>query len=100
MRKIDKSIADAYFRARNTLVVVCLIIGGLVSFGVVAFAEAFSTFTILGMPAHYYMGAQGAVITFVALLFANAIISDQIDKKFGVDEEQNARVSSGKVLDH
>ncbi len=100
MRKIDKDVADAYFRARTMLVIICLIIGGFVSFGVVLFAEAFSTFTILGMPAHYYMGAQGAVITFVILLFANAIISDQIDKKFGIDEEQNTRVSSGKVLDH
>lgn len=100
MRKIDKKVADAYFRARTTLVIVCLIIGGMVSFGVVAFAETLSTFNILGMPAHYYMGAQGAVITFVVLLFSNAIISDRIDRKFGIDEEQNTRVSSGKVLDH
>lgn len=100
MKKIDKNVADAYFRARTTLVVICLIIGGLVSFGVVIFAEAFSTFTILGMPAHYYMGAQGAVVTFIILLFGNAIISDRIDRKFGIDEEQSARISSGKVLDH
>ncbi len=100
VRKIDKSVADAYFRARTMLVVICLILGGMVSFGVVAFAEALSGFTIMGMPAHYYMGAQGAVVTFVVLLFANAIISDKIDQKFGIDEEHNTRVSSGKVLDH
>ncbi|MCL7747940.1 DUF4212 domain-containing protein [Halalkalibacter alkaliphilus] len=100
MKKIDKKVADAYFRARTWLVVICLFIGGLVSFGVVAFAERFAEFTIMGMPAHYYMGAQGAVVTFVILLFGNAIISDQIDKKFGIDEEHNTRVSSGKVLDH
>jgi putative solute:sodium symporter small subunit len=100
VRKIDKSVADAYFRARTMLVVICLIIGGITSFGVVAFAETLSEFTIMGMPAHYYMGAQGAVVTFVVLLFANAVISDNIDKKFGIDEEQNTRVSSGKVQDH
>jgi putative solute:sodium symporter small subunit len=100
MKKIDKKVADAYFRARTLLVVICLIIGGLASFGVVAFAEALSGFTIMGMPAHYYMGAQGAVVTFVILLFANAIISDKIDKKFGIDEEHNTRVSAGKALDH
>ncbi|BAB07463.1 DUF4212 domain-containing protein [Halalkalibacterium halodurans] len=100
MKKVDKSIADAYFRARTTLVVICLLIGGLVSFAVVAFAEAFSTFTILGMPAHYYMGAQGSVVTFVVLLFVNAYVSDKIDEKFGIDEKQNEAVSSGKALDH
>ncbi|MCM3760123.1 DUF4212 domain-containing protein [Alkalihalobacillus oceani] len=100
MRKIDKRVAEAYFRARTWLVIICLIIGGIVSFGVVAFAEALSRFTILGMPAHYYMGAQGAVVMFVILLFVNAVISDRIDRKFGIDEEQNTRVSSGKVLDH
>lgn len=100
MKKIDKSVADAYFKARNTVVIICLIIGGLASFGVVLFAEAFSNFTFMGMPFHYYMGAQGAVLTFVILLFANAIISDKIDKKFGIDEDRNASISSGKVLDH
>jgi putative solute:sodium symporter small subunit len=100
VKKIDKSVADAYFRARTMLVVICLIIGGLASFGVVAFAEFFAGFTFMGMPAHYYMGAQGAVVTFVILLFGNAIISDKIDEKFGIDEEHNTRVSSGKVLDH
>ena len=100
MRKIDKNIAEAYFRARTTLVVICLIIGGLVSFGVVAIAEAFANFTIMGMPAHYFMGAQGAIVTFIVLLYANAIISDRIDKNFGIDEEHNVRMSAGKTLDH
>ncbi|WP_096203074.1 DUF4212 domain-containing protein [Bacillus sp. FJAT-45350] len=100
MKKIDKSVADAYFKARTTLVIICLIIGASTSFGVVAFAEAFSTFTIMGMPAHYYMGAQGAVLSFVILLFANAVISDKIDKKYGIDESINESTSAGKALDH
>ncbi|MBU8905910.1 DUF4212 domain-containing protein [Desertibacillus haloalkaliphilus] len=100
MKKIDKSVADAYFKARTMIVVICLIIGGLVSFGVVAFAEFFSQFTFMGMPFHYYMGSQGAVVVFVILLFGNAIISDRIDKKFGIDEEHNVRVSAGSTVDH
>ncbi|WP_216829926.1 DUF4212 domain-containing protein [Alkalihalobacterium elongatum] len=100
MKKIDKSVADAYFRARNIVVIICLIIGGLASFGVVAFAESLVNVTFMGMPFHYYMGAQGAVATFVILLFVNAIVSDRIDKKFGIDEEQNTRIGAGKALDH
>ncbi|PTL37399.1 MAG: DUF4212 domain-containing protein [Alkalicoccus sp.] len=97
MQKVEKKVADQYFKIRTTLVVVFLIIGFSVSFGVAFFAEAIneSGAMIMGMPAHYYMGAQGAVVTFVILLFLNAIISDQVDKKFGIDEKQNVKISGG-----
>ncbi|UTR08795.1 DUF4212 domain-containing protein [Evansella sp. LMS18] len=97
MRKIEKKKADQYFKIRTTLIVVFLAIGFLVSFGVAAFADVIleTGATIMGMPAHYYMGAQGAVATFVILLFLNAVISDRIDKKFGIDEKQNVKLSGG-----
>lgn len=84
MRKIEKKDADAYFRLRTTLIVIYLLIGFLVSFGVVIFARELSGFTINGFPFHYFMGAQGSILTFILLLFINAIVSDRIDKKFGI----------------
>ncbi|CAM3982297.1 DUF4212 domain-containing protein [Alkalicoccus chagannorensis] len=101
MRKIDKATADKYFRIRTTMIIVFLLIGFSVSYGVAFFAESInaSGAMILGMPAHYYMGAQGAVVTFVVLLFLNAIISDYVDKKFGIDEKQNVQISGG-ASDH
>ncbi|MGH2318906.1 DUF4212 domain-containing protein [Planococcus sp. SE5232] len=86
MRKIDKKDADAYFRIRTTLVVIYLLIGFSASFVVVFFAEELSGFSINGFPFHYFMGAQGAVLIFIFLLFINAIINDRIDKKFGLDQ--------------
>ncbi|WP_374723655.1 DUF4212 domain-containing protein [Calidifontibacillus erzurumensis] len=100
MKKIDKSIADAYFKERTRHIVIYLLIGFIVSFVVVAFAEAFSTFNVLGMPFHYWAGAQGAVVTFVVLLFINAYVSDKIDQKYGIDEKRNEQLSAGKTLDH
>lgn len=100
MKKIDKSVADQYFRIRTRNTIIYLTIGFLASFGVVAFQEFFAQFSFLGMPLHYYMGAQGAILIFLTMLFANAFISDKIDKDFGIDEEQNARLSAGKALDH
>ncbi|WP_026672834.1 DUF4212 domain-containing protein [Alkalihalobacterium bogoriense] len=100
MKKIDKSVADAYFKARNTIIVICLLIGGLASFGVVFFAESLQHIQFMGMPFHYYMAAQGAVVTFVVMLFVNAIVSDRIDRKFGINEEENVRLSAGKTVDH
>lgn len=86
LKKIDKKDADAYFRIRTTLVAIYLIIGFVASFGVVFFAEELSGFSINGFPFHYFMGAQGAVLIFILLLFINAIINDRIDKKFGLDQ--------------
>jgi putative solute:sodium symporter small subunit len=101
MKKIDKKIADAYFRVRNRNIIIFLTIGFLVSFGVVLFAEFFSQFSFIGgVPFHYYMGSQGSVLVFIVLLFANAIVSDKVDKDFGIDDAQSALLSAGKAQDH
>ncbi|MFP7297472.1 DUF4212 domain-containing protein [Neobacillus niacini] len=100
MKKIDKKMADSYFREKTRNMVIYFIIWFLVSYGVVLFAEPLSEFTINGFPLHYFMGAQGAVITFIILLFINAKLGDAIDRKYGIDEEKNKQISSGKVLDH
>lgn len=100
MKKMDKSVADAYFRERTRNIVIYLIIWFIVSFGVVLFAEPLSTFTFLGFPFHYYMGAQGAIVTFIVLLFINAKISDKIDQKYGIDETKNEQLSIGNTLEH
>ncbi|MGD7044608.1 DUF4212 domain-containing protein [Jeotgalibacillus proteolyticus] len=100
MKKIDKKTADAYFRTRTILICVYLVIGFSASFGAVFFAESLAEFTFNGFPLHYYMGAQGAVLTFIILLFVNAIVSDRIDKKYGIDEARNETIGSGKTVDH
>lgn len=81
MKQIDKKVADAYLRERVWLIVIFLIIWFIVSFGVVMFAGSFKNMTFNGFPFHYFMGAQGAVATFIILLFINAKVSDNIDKK-------------------
>ncbi|HAQ07002.1 MAG TPA: DUF4212 domain-containing protein [Bacillus bacterium] len=100
MKKIDKAVADQYFREKTRNMFIYLGIWFLVSFGVVFFAESFSEISIGGFPFHYFMGAQGAIITFIVLLFVNAKVSDSIDKKYGIDEGKNIQMSAGKTVDH
>lgn len=100
LKKIDKKIADSYFREKTRNMIIYFIVWFIVSFGVVLMAEPLSEITINGFPFHYFMGAQGAVITFIILLFVNAKLDDSIDRKYGIDEEKNKQISSGKVLDH
>ncbi|TFD92828.1 DUF4212 domain-containing protein [Jeotgalibacillus sp. R-1-5s-1] len=100
MRKIDKKVADSYFKTRTTLIMIYLAIGFVVSYGCVLFAEPLSNITFNGFPLHYYMGAQGAVLTFIILLFVNAVVSDRVDRKYGIDEARNESIGSGKTVDH
>ncbi len=100
MKKIDKAVADSYFREKNIYMIVYLVIWFVVSFGVVLIAEPLSDIFIGGFPLHYYMGAQGAVIVFIVLLFVNAKVGDMIDKKYGIDEAANVKLSEGKSVDH
>lgn len=100
MKKIEKATADSYFREKTRNIVIYLIIWFIVSFGVVLFAESLSKFTFLGFPFHYYMGAQGAILVFILLLFVNAKVSDKIDEKYGIDEKQNEQLSTGKIVEH
>lgn len=99
MKKVDKKLAEAYFRERTRLIIIFLLIGFLVSFGVVLFAEFFSQFKFLGVEFHYYMGSQGAVVVFILCLFLNAIISDRIDRKYGVDDKISVTISNSKNVE-
>lgn len=85
MKKMDPAKAKAYVRLRTMLIIIYLLIGVIVSYGVVLFAEQLSSINVMGIPLPYYMGAQGAVVTFIVLLFANAIISDAVDRKYGIN---------------
>jgi putative solute:sodium symporter small subunit len=100
MKKIEKAKADQYFKEKNRYIVLYLVVWFLSSFGVVLFAEGLSDVMINGYPLHYFMGAQGAVIIFIILLFVNAKVSDSIDRKYGIDESKNESLSYGKTLDH
>ena len=100
MKKIDRAIADQYFKEKNRYMALYLVIWLVSSFGVVLFAEGLSQMTINGFPFHYFMGAQGSIVIFILLLFINAKVSDGIDKKYGIDEKKNEQVSYGKTLDH
>jgi putative solute:sodium symporter small subunit len=57
------------------------------SFVIHFFAAALNGVVILGFPMGFYMAAQGSLIVFVAMLFWFARRQDQIDREFGVAEE-------------
>lgn len=50
------------------------------------FARELNTITVFGFPLGFYMGAQGSLIIYVAIIWYYARYMDRLDRKCGVDE--------------
>jgi putative solute:sodium symporter small subunit len=86
--KVDKATLAAYWSENKRLTTITLVIWALVSFGAVFFVDALNSIVILGFPLGYYMGAQGSLIVFVALIFNYSAMMNKIDRKYGLQEEE------------
>jgi putative solute:sodium symporter small subunit len=63
-----------------------LVIWFVASFVVGWFARDLQSVTILGFPLSFFMGAQGALLIYVALVGYYAYRMDSLDREFGVQE--------------
>ncbi len=79
--------AQQYWKANLSLVILCLIIWFLVSFGFgILFAPALNGIRLGGYKLGFWFAQQGSIYIFVALIFFYARRMNVIDKKFEVDE--------------
>lgn len=82
------SAATAYWKANIRLVLQLMAIWFLVSFGAgILFSDWLDQFQLFGFKLGFFFAQQGAIYVFVALIFVYVIRMNQIDKRFGVDEE-------------
>ena len=86
--KVDKATLAAYWSENKRLTTVTLLIWALVSFGAAFFVEGLNAIVIFGFPLGYYMGAQGALIVFVALIFNYSRVMNRVDRKYNLHEEE------------
>ena len=75
-----------YWRKNLVLTGALLLIWFAVTFGVSYFARALS-FTFFGWPFSFWMGAQGALIIYVLIIWYYARYMNKLDQEFGVHEE-------------
>lgn len=75
-----------YWRRNLKLTATLLIIWFLVTFVVIWFARDLNEITIAGFPMAFYMGAQGALIVYILLIWFYARRMNALDKEYGVDE--------------
>ncbi len=86
-----KSEADrkAYWKENLTLVGVLLVIWFIVSFGAgVIFVDALNTIRLGGYKLGFWFAQQGSIFTFVILVFVYSKKMGDLDRKYGVEEDE------------
>jgi len=77
----------AYWKINLKYLFILLMIWFTVSFlfGII-FADALNEFQLGGFPLGFWFAHQGAIYTFVILIFVYVYLMNRLDKKFDVDE--------------
>ena len=85
---MDKS-GQAYWRATLKLILGILAVWFLVSFGAgILFADALNGIKLGGYPLGFWFAHQGSMYVFVALIFNYSSMMNKIDRKYGLQEEE------------
>lgn len=83
----DKN-AEAYWKANLRLIIGCLIVWALVSYGFgIIFRPLLASIAIGGTDLGFWFAQQGSIITFIILIFFYSWKMNQLDKAYGLDEE-------------
>lgn len=83
----DKN-AEAYWKANLRLIIGCLIVWALVSYGFgIIFRPLLASITVGGTDLGFWFAQQGSIITFIILIFFYSWKMNQLDKAYGLDEE-------------
>lgn len=79
--------AQKYWQANIRLVIGCLIVWFLVSFGCgILFVDQLNTIRLGGFQLGFWFAQQGSIYVFVVLIFFYAWRMNQLDRKFNVEE--------------
>jgi putative solute:sodium symporter small subunit len=88
---LDQRTRDAYWRETSALTWWVVFWWAVSWVGPMLLHYQLNRFVILGFPLSYYMAGQGSLIIFVALIVYYAVRMNQIDRKYGVQEEGDGR---------
>jgi len=84
----DKSKADRYWQENIKLVITLLVIWATVSFGCgILLVDVLNEFSFMGFKLGFWFAQQGAIYTFVLLIFVYAAKANKLDEKYGVHED-------------
>lgn len=76
-----------YWRKNLRITAVLLAIWFVVTYVTAFFSPALNEISFLGFPFGFYMGAQGALIIYVAIIVFYARYMNRLDREYDVHEE-------------
>lgn len=77
-----------YWAANVRLLVICLVIWFVVSYGFgIILAEPLNSIQIGGYKLGFWFAQQGSIYTFVALIFFYAVKMNKLDRQYDVHED-------------
>lgn len=78
-----------YWHKNLVVTATLLVIWFVVTFVAAFFARELNTITVLGFPLGFYMGAQGSLIVYVAIIWYYARYMNNLDLEYGVHEGED-----------
>ncbi|MGD8742547.1 MAG: DUF4212 domain-containing protein [Granulosicoccaceae bacterium] len=83
-----KGTAAEYWKANLRLLLLCLIIWFIVSYGFgILLVDVLNTISLGGYPLGFWFAQQGSIYTFVVLIFFYASRMNKLDRKFELHED-------------
>ena len=76
-----------YWQRNLKITAMILVIWFVVTYVVAFFAPALNSISFLGFPLGFYMGAQGALVIYVILIFYYGWKMNKLDQEYDVHEE-------------
>ncbi|VAX03882.1 hypothetical protein MNBD_ALPHA03-1209 [hydrothermal vent metagenome] len=97
----EKENAKAYWRENITLMLILLGVWFTVSFGMgILFIDELDKITFLGFKFGFWVAQQGAIFVFVILIFIYTYKMNKLDRKYGVDEDDDNYVEDDDYYRH
>jgi putative solute:sodium symporter small subunit len=79
--------SNAYWRKTIRLTIGLFVLWVLVTFVVTWYARELNAFVFLGFPFGFYMGAQGALFIYLAIIWYYNRRMRALDAEYGIDDE-------------
>ena len=80
--------AEEYWQANIRLVIGCIVVWVIVSFGFgILLVEFFNQFRLGGYKLGFWFSQQGSIFVFLGLIIFYSIRMNALDRKFGVNED-------------
>ncbi|MEM9169445.1 MAG: DUF4212 domain-containing protein [Pseudomonadota bacterium] len=85
----SESTVNSYWAENIKLLLSLLVVWFAVSFGAgILFVEQLNTVNLGGYPLGFWFAQQGSIYVFVALIFFYAFRMHQIERRYGVDDDE------------